>query len=74
MGGWKSIAWFLWVLVVPKCRLVVENLALRQQITLTCHRYHSLTDGSQTFYSYNHGMRHFPATPVAFMLGTRTNT
>jgi putative transposase len=37
MGIWKTIAWFLWVLVVPKYRLALENLALRQQLAV-CNR------------------------------------
>jgi len=34
MGVWKTIAWFLRALVVRKCRLAVENLALRQQLAI----------------------------------------
>lgn len=34
MGIWKTIAYFLRALVVPKCRLAAENLALRQQLAV----------------------------------------
>jgi len=34
MGVWKTIAWFLRALLVPKCRLAVENLTLRQQLAV----------------------------------------
>ena len=35
MGVWKTVALFVRALVVPKCRLAVENLALRQQLAST---------------------------------------
>ena len=34
MGVWKTIAWLLRVLVIPKSRLAIENLALRQQLAV----------------------------------------
>jgi len=37
MGVWNTIAWFVRALVVPKYRLALENLALRQQLAV-CNR------------------------------------
>ena len=34
MGVWKTIALFLWTLVVPKYHLALENLGLRQQLAV----------------------------------------
>ena len=34
MGVWKTVVLFVRALVVPKCRLAVENLALRQQLAV----------------------------------------
>jgi hypothetical protein len=34
MGAWKTILWLLRVLVIPKSRLAIENLALRQQLAV----------------------------------------
>ena len=34
MGVWKTIAWFLRALIVPKYCLTLENLALRQQLAV----------------------------------------
>jgi len=34
MGVWKTIALFLWTLVVPKYHLALENLGFRQQLAV----------------------------------------